>query len=67
MGPTGLNKLTQCVLFGGIESGFIAKSLIDDLNLKIVDSRDLVVRAFESPSFESSPKSCALPRKEHME
>ena len=59
MGPTGLKKLTRCVLDGGKQSGFIAKSLIDDLNLEIVDRRDLVVSAFESQSSESSPRRIA--------
>jgi hypothetical protein len=31
MGPTGLSRLTCCVLDGGIQSSFVAKSLIDDL------------------------------------
>jgi hypothetical protein len=59
MGPTGLNKLTRCVLDGGSQSRFIAKSLIDDLKLEIVDRRDLVVSAFESRPSESSPRRVA--------
>ena len=48
MGPTGINKLTRCVLYGGSQSSFIAKSLIDNLKLEIVDRRELMVSAFES-------------------
>ena len=55
MRPTGLSKLTRCVLDGGSQSSFIAKTLIDDLKLEVVDHRDLVVSAFESQSSESGP------------
>jgi len=59
MGPTGLNKLTRCVLDGGSQSSFIAKSLIDDLELEIFDPRDLVVNAFESRPSEYCPRRVA--------
>ena len=55
LGPTGLSKLTRCVLDGGSQSSFIAKTLIDDHKLEVVDRRDLVVSAFESRSSDSSP------------
>jgi len=58
-GPTGLSKLTRCVLDGGSQASFIAKTLIDDLKLEVVDRRDLVVSAFESKSSESSPRRIA--------
>ena len=58
-GPTGLSKLTCCVLDGGSQASFIAKTLIDDLKLEVVDRRDLVVSAFESKSSESSPRRIA--------
>ena len=41
MGPTGLGKLTRCVLDGGSQTSFITKTLIDYLKLEIVDLRDL--------------------------
>jgi len=53
--PTGLSKLTRCVLDGGSQSSFIAKTLIDDLKLEVVDHRDFVVSAFESLSSDSGP------------
>ena len=40
---------------GGSQSSFIAKTLIDDHKLEVVDRRDLVVSAFESRSSDSSP------------
>ena len=48
MGPTGRTKLTRCVLNGGSQSSFIAKTLVENLKMEVVDCRDLVVRAFES-------------------
>jgi hypothetical protein len=47
-GPTGVSKLTRCVLDGGSQSSFIANTLIDTLKLQVVDRRDVVVSAFES-------------------
>ena len=35
IGPTGLSKLTRCVLNGGSQSSYIAKTLIDDLKLEV--------------------------------
>ena len=58
MGPTGLNKLTRCVLDAGSQSNFVAKTLIDDLKLEVVDRRDLV-SAFESWSSDSGPRRVA--------
>jgi hypothetical protein len=48
-------KLTRCVLDAGSQTSFVAKTLIDDLKLEVVDRRDLVVSAFESQSSDSSP------------
>ena len=48
MGPTGLSRLTRCVLDGGSQCSFIARSVIDDLQLEVIDQRDLSVTAFES-------------------
>ena len=56
---TGLSKLTRCVLDSGSQSSFIAKNLIDDLKVEVVDCRDLVVSAFESRSSDSGPQSVA--------
>jgi hypothetical protein len=55
MGPTGLSKLTRCVLDAGSQTSFVTKTLINDFKLEVVDHRDLVVSAFESPSSDSSP------------
>jgi hypothetical protein len=53
MGPSGLKKLTRCVLDGGSQSSFISKNLVNDLKLEVVNCRDLVVTAFESRSPQS--------------
>ena len=45
MGPIRLSKLTRCVLDAGSQSTFVAKTLLDDLKLKVFDRRDLVVSA----------------------
>ena len=57
MGPTGLSKLTRCVLDTGSQSSFIVKTSRDDLKLEVVDRQDLVVSAFESRS--SDPRRVA--------
>jgi len=57
MGPTGLSKLTRCVLDTGSQSSFVTKTLIDNLKLEVVDRRDLLVSAFESWSSDSGPCS----------
>jgi hypothetical protein len=59
IGPTGLSKLTRCVLDAGSQSSFVAKTLIDDLKLDVVDRRNLVVSAFESRSSDSGPRRVA--------
>jgi hypothetical protein len=59
MGPTGLSKLTRCVLDAGSQSSFVAKTLIDDLKLEVVERRDLLVSAFESRSSDSCPRRVA--------
>jgi hypothetical protein len=56
MGPTGLSKLTRCVLDAGSQSSFVAKTLIDDLKLEVIERRNLVVSAFESRSSDSGPR-----------
>ncbi|KAJ4437632.1 hypothetical protein ANN_17777 [Periplaneta americana] len=39
-GPTGLTKLTRCVLDGGSHSSFVTKSIVDERKLEVVDCRD---------------------------
>jgi len=56
MGPTGLSKLTRYAQDGGSQTSFIAKTLIDNLKLEIVDRRDLVVSAFESRSSDTGAR-----------
>jgi len=46
-GPTGLSTLTRCVLDGGSQCSFIARSVIDDLQIEVIDQRDLSVTAFK--------------------
>jgi hypothetical protein len=46
-GPTGLSRLTRCVLDGGSQSSFITDNLIEDLKLRIIEQRELNVSAFE--------------------
>ena len=48
IGPTGLSRLTRCVLDGGSQCSFIARSVIDDLQLEVIGQRDLSVTAFET-------------------
>jgi len=47
-GPTGLGRLMRCVLDGGSQCSFIARSLTDDLKLEVIDQWDLSVTAFET-------------------
>jgi len=46
--PTGLSRLRRCMLDGGSQCSFIARSLIDDLQVEVTDQRDLSVTAFET-------------------
>jgi hypothetical protein len=59
-GPTGLSKLTRCVLDGRSQCSFVAKSIIDDLGLKVIDHRDLLVTAFETGSRFWPMKTCPI-------
>ena len=54
VGPSGLSKLTCCVLDSGSQTSLISTSIIDALNLEVIDQRDLAVGAFESPCITSS-------------
>jgi hypothetical protein len=47
-GPTCLIRLTRCVLDGGSQCSFIARSVIDDLQLEVIEQRDLSVTVFET-------------------
>jgi hypothetical protein len=47
-GPTGLSRLICCVLDGGSQCSFIARSVIHDLQLDVIDKRDLSVIVFET-------------------
>jgi len=55
-GPTGLSRLTRCVLDGGSQSSFVAASLIDDLKLEAISERELTVCEFESQSAQLSKR-----------
>ncbi|GFU27683.1 integrase catalytic domain-containing protein [Nephila pilipes] len=47
-GPTGINKLTRCILDGGSQASFVDITLIDKLKLNVINSSSLKVQAFES-------------------
>ncbi|XP_035231460.1 uncharacterized protein LOC118203296 [Stegodyphus dumicola] len=47
-GPTGITKLTRCILDGGSQASFVHTNLIEKLKLKVVSSASLSVQAFES-------------------
>jgi hypothetical protein len=47
-GPTGLNRLTRCVFRISSQCSFIARSVIDDLQLEVIEKRDFFVTAFET-------------------
>jgi hypothetical protein len=51
--PTGVSKLTRCVLDSGSQSRVVSSSNIDVLNLDIIDQRNLAVSAFESSTVMS--------------
>ena len=46
-GPTGLKKLTRCLLVSGSQSRFIHTSLVDKLQLPVVGKRDVIIAPFE--------------------
>ena len=47
-GPTGLSKITRCVMDGRSQSSFITDTLIKDPKLRTIKNRELNVSAFES-------------------
>lgn len=56
IGPTGLSKLTRCVMDSGSQSSFIARTLVDELKLEVMDQRELTVCTFESQSNTSTKR-----------
>jgi len=48
IGPTGLSRLTPCVLDGESQCSFIVRSVIDDLQLEAIGQRNLSVTTFET-------------------
>jgi hypothetical protein len=56
VGPTGLSKLTRCVLDSGSQTSFVSTSIVEALKLDVIDQRDLAVSAFESSSVTSSSR-----------
>ena len=47
-GLTGRSRITRFVLDGGSQCSFAVRSIIDDLQLEVVDQVDISVTAFES-------------------
>jgi hypothetical protein len=56
VGPTGLSKLTRCVLDSGSQTSFLSTSIIEVLKLEVTDQQNLAVNAFESPTATSIPR-----------
>ncbi|GFT83767.1 integrase catalytic domain-containing protein [Nephila pilipes] len=56
-GPTGITKLTCCILDGGSQASFVDIKLIDKLKLNVINSSSLRVQAFES-SFKQEQRRC---------
>jgi hypothetical protein len=48
VGPSGLSKLTRCVLESGSQTSFVSKCIRDALKLDVIDRRNLAVSALES-------------------
>lgn len=49
-GPTALGKLMRCVLDGRSQCSFVVRSIIDDLQVRVIDHRDLSVTTFKTCS-----------------
>jgi hypothetical protein len=49
VGPTGLSKLTRCVLYSGSQSSFLSTSIMEALKLEVM----VAVNTFESPTATS--------------
>lgn len=48
-GPTGITKLTRCLLDAGSQSSFVHSDLVDTLKLQAIATRPLELQVFESP------------------
>ncbi|GBL81626.1 hypothetical protein AVEN_93420-1 [Araneus ventricosus] len=55
-GPTGITKLTRCILDGDSQSSFVSTRLVHILKLKLISIDNLEVRGFESHSSETQPR-----------
>jgi len=62
-GPMGRSRLTRCMLDGGSQCSFVARSIIDDLQLEVVDQQN-VVRLACSKNRLAPVKKVTLPRLE---
>ncbi|XP_042905447.1 uncharacterized protein [Parasteatoda tepidariorum] len=49
-GPTGITKLTRCLLDAGSQSCFVSSNLVDTLKFPVISTRHLDIQAFESPA-----------------
>ena len=65
-GPTELKKLTRCLLVSGSQYSFIHISLVDQLQLPVVDKWDVIITPFESTApLVTHASSCKLPSEEY--
>jgi hypothetical protein len=55
-GPSGLAKLTRCVLDAGSQSSFISTSLINQLKLEVLEKREIIITPFESTTAASQAR-----------
>ncbi|XP_071037207.1 uncharacterized protein [Parasteatoda tepidariorum] len=55
-GPTGITKLTRCILDCGSQTSFIHSHLVDNLKLDVISSDSLEIHAFESSSNQAQSK-----------
>ena len=60
MGPTGLSKLTRCILDAGSQSSFVYKDLVNQLILDMIGWKHLAVTVFEAlqPTSRNSRLVC---------
>ena len=56
IGPTGLSKITRCVLDSGSQTSFVSSPIIDSLKLDVIDQQNLAVSAFESSPATSNSR-----------
>nr|XP_042897565.1 uncharacterized protein LOC122269298 [Parasteatoda tepidariorum] len=55
-GPTGITKLTRCILDCGSQTSFIHSHLVDYLKLDVISSDSLEIHAFESSSNQAQSR-----------